>query len=70
MPTNLYQTRRAQKLISTLVAIQVTSFHLSQHVGPDVKGNVVEGRGSTYNRRYTTSPNLILQQMAKCNLWP
>ena len=46
------------------------SLSLSQHVRPDVKGNIVEGRGSPNNERYTTSPNLILQQMAKCNLWP
>lgn len=35
-----------------------------------MKGNIVEGRGSPNNEGYTTSPNLILQQMAKCNLWP
>lgn len=39
-------------------------------VWPDVRGNILEGRESAYNGTYKTSPNLILQQMAKCNLWP
>lgn len=52
----------------TLVGIQVISpacpfclhlFTLSQHVRPDAKGNLVEGRGSPNNAPYTTSPNLI-----------
>lgn len=43
---------------------------LSQHVRADVKGNIVAGRGRPNKKRYATSPNLILQQMAKCDLWP
>ena len=74
---SLPDPHREQKLIQTLVAIQVISPSLSslppslsQHVRPDVKRNIVEGRSSPNNEKYTTSPNLILQQMAKCDLWP
>lgn len=72
-----HQVRRVRTHISTLVVIQVISpftpppsLTQSLHLRPDVKGNVLEGRRSPNNEGYTTSPNLILQQMAKCNLWP
>lgn len=74
MPTNL-STRHTQSTKAHLnfgchPGHLPSSLSLSQHVRPDVKGNIVEGRGSPNNERYTTSPNLILQQMAKCDLWP
>lgn len=53
---SLPDTNTVQMLISTLVVVQVISLHLSQHVRPDVKGNIVEGIGSPNNERHTTSP--------------
>lgn len=74
MPTNL-TTRHTQSTKAHLnfgchPGHLPLSLPLPQHVKPDVKGNIEEGRGSPNNERHTTSPNLILQQMAKCNLWP
>lgn len=82
MPTNLctrhtWSTKSSSQLwlpsrssLSSSVCPFPISCTLSQVVRPDVKGNIVEGRGSPNNEGYTASPNLILQQMAKCNLWP
>ena len=74
MPTNLTtrptQSTKAHLNFGCHPGHLPPSFSLSRRVRPDAKGNIAEGRGSPNNERYTTSPNLILQQMAKCNLWP
>ena len=74
MPTNLTtrptQSTKAHLNFGCHPGHLPLSLSLSRRVRPDAKGNIAEGRGSPNNERYTTSPNLILQQMAKCNLWP
>lgn len=74
MPTNLTtrptQSTKAHLNFGCHPGHLPPSLSLSWRVRPDAKGNIAEGRGSPNNERYTTSPNLILQQMAKCNLWP
>ena len=74
MPTNLTtrptQSTKAHLNFGCHPGHLPPSLSLSRRVRPDAKGNIAEGRGSPNNERYTTSPNLILQQMAKCNLWP
>lgn len=67
MPANLYQTHTRTK---AHLKFGCHPGHLFPSHRPDVTGKIVKGRGSPYNERYTTPPNLILQQMAQCNLWP
>lgn len=64
-------TRGAQKLISSLSVIQFISFHLLLSV-PGLMWEEISWRAEAAHTMGETQPppNLILQQMAKCNLWP